>query len=403
MISFYLILFLYFIGLGANLSSLSPYLIANFGKNAEWVFISIQAMVPVGTLFAGWISDKTKQIRIFLYFGMALTFPAQYMLFSYADNWEITLVCAGTLRFLLSANYQWIVIGALEKMGESNFSKIRSSGTLGFLVIQLALFFLTIPEWHILESPEIAGKFGSIFYILPLLFLHSIPRERDSEQEFRFRDAYQFIFNKNILIFFVLSFFFYSAYQVTDNYQGRYFQLSYGLGSVYLSWVFAVLLEIPFLLSVTRIVHRFHFFSLFYLSIIAGFIRFLFLSFSVKGIPIEILLFFQLPHAIFFAGYYMGTIHFFRKTVPSHIYGSVYGLYSIFAMSLGGMTGNLISGTLLYSNFGHWILEKINITIDNSEKVQFLPVFLFVSVVLLFILPFFIYLNLRYNSQKKEI
>jgi MFS family permease len=99
----------------------------------------------------------------------------------------------------------------------------------------------------------------------------------------------------------------------------------------------------------------------------------------------------------------MGTIHFFRKTVPSHIYGSVYGLYSIFAMSLGGMTGNLISGTLLYSNFGHWILEKINITIDNSEKIQFLPVFLFVSVVLLFILPFFIYLNIRYSSKKKEI
>ncbi len=398
MLSFYLILFLYFAGLGANLSSLSPYLITHFGKNAEWVFISIQLMVPVGTLFAGWISDKSKKIRIFLYSGMLLTFPAQYFLFSFSESWELTLVCAGTLRFLLSANYQWMVIGALEKMGESNFSKIRSSGTLGFLIIQIALFLLTYPEWQILDSPETAGKFGSFFYLAPLFFLHSIPAERISEQEYKFKDAYEFILNKNIILFFLLSFFFYSAYQVTDNYQGRYFQLSYSLGSVYLSWVFAVLLEIPFLLSVTRIVHKFQFFSLFYISILAGFIRFLFLSISVKGVSIEAILFFQLPHAIFFAGYYMGTIHFLRKMVPTHIYGSVYGLFSIFSMSLGGMAGNLISGALLYSNIGKKILEYMNISTNNSETIKFLPVFLFVSTVLILILPFFILLNKRYTE-----
>lgn len=396
MVSFYLILFLYFAGLGANLSSLSPYLISHFGKNAEWVFISIQLMVPVGTLFAGWISDKSKKIRIFLYFGMLFTFPAQYFLFSFSESWELTLVCAGTLRFLLSANYQWIVIGALEKMGESNFSKVRSSGTLGFLIIQIALFVLTHPDWKIFNSPEIAGKFGSFFYLAPLFFLHSIPAERISKQEYKFKDACEFILNKNIILFFLLSFFFYSAYQVTDNYQGRYFQLSYGLGSVYLSWVFAVLLEIPFLLSVTRIVHKFHFFSLFYISIFAGFLRFLFLSFSVKGVSIESILFFQLPHAIFFAGYYMGTIHFLRKMVPTHIYGSIYGLFSIFSMSLGGMAGNLISGTLLYSNIGKNILDYMNISINNTETIKFLPVFLFVSIVLILILPFFILLNKRY-------
>jgi MFS family permease len=399
MISFYVILFLYFAGLGANLSSLSPYLITHFGKNAEWVFISIQLMVPVGTLFAGWISDKSKKIRVFLYFGMFFTFPAQYFLFSFSESWELTLICAGTLRFLLSANYQWMVIGALEKMGESNFSKIRSSGTLGFLIIQIALFLLTHPEWQIFDSPEIAGKFGSFFYLAPLFFLHSIPAERISEQEYKFKDAYDFILNKNIILFFLLSFFFYSAYQVTDNYLGRYFQLSYGLGSVYLSWVFAVLLEIPFLLSVTRIVHKFHFFSLFYISILAGFVRFLFLSFSVSGVSIEAILFFQLPHAIFFAGYYMGTIHFLRKMVPTHIYGSVYGLYSIFSMSLGGMAGNLISGALLYSELGNKIYKILELYNRRADLINFLPVFIFVSIVLLGILPFFIVLNQRLKKD----
>jgi len=68
--AYFIILFFYFAGLGSNLSSLSPYLISNFGKDAEWVFLSIQIMVPAGTLFAGWISDKTKKIRIFLKYSI---------------------------------------------------------------------------------------------------------------------------------------------------------------------------------------------------------------------------------------------------------------------------------------------------------------------------------------------
>jgi hypothetical protein len=197
-------------------------------------------------------------------------------------------------------------------MGEHNFSKIRSSGTLGFLLVQFLLFILTYPTLNLLKSPLLTGKLGSIFYIIPIFFLHNLPRERISEQEFKFKDALVHISSKIQIIFFALSFFFYASYQIIDNYNGRYFQLSFGLETVYLSWVFAVLLEIPFLLSVTRIIHKFEFFSLFYLSLIAGIIRFLFLSYSVTGTSLLLLLLFQLPHAILFAGYYMGSIHFFR-------------------------------------------------------------------------------------------
>jgi len=402
MISFYFILFFYFAGLGANLSSLSPYLLENFEENAEWIFISIQLMVPVGTLFAGWLSDKTKKIRLFLYYSLVLTIPAQYFLFSFSDDWKITMLFAGILRFLLSANYQWVVIAALEKMGEHNFSKIRSSGTLGFLLVQFLLFILTYPTLNLLKSPLLTGKLGSIFYIIPLFFLHNLPRERISEQEFKFKDALVHISSKIQIIFFALSFFFYASYQIIDNYNGRYFQLSFGLETVYLSWVFAVLLEIPFLLSVTRIIHKFEFFSLFYLSLIAGIIRFLFLSYSVTGTSLLLLLLFQLPHAILFAGYYMGSIHFFRKTVPVHIYGSVYGLYSIFAMSLGGMCGNLISGSLLHSDMGVKLSLFLKMSNVNEKAISFLPLFLMALLIYAIILPFFIVLSKLYKLSQKN-
>ena len=402
MISFYFILFFYFAGLGANLSSLSPYLLENFAENAEWIFISIQLMVPVGTLFAGWLSDKTKKIRLFLYYSLGLTIPAQYFLFSFSDDWKITMLFAGILRFLLSANYQWVVIAALEKTGEHNFSKIRSSGTLGFLIVQLLLFILTYPTLNLLKSPLLTGKLGSIFYIIPLFFLHNLPKERISKQEFKFKDALVHISSKIQIIFFMLSFFFYASYQIVDNYNGRYFQLSFGLETVYLSWVFAVLLEVPFLLSITRIIHKFEFFSLFYLSLIAGIVRFLFLSYSVSGTSLLLLLLFQLPHAILFIGFYMGSIHFFRKTVPVHIYGSVYGLYSIFSMSLGGMCGNLISGNLLHSDLGFNLSVFFNMSNVNEKAVSFLPIFLMALFIYTIILPFFMILSRLYKIDQKN-
>ncbi len=402
MISFYFILFFYFAGLGANLSSLSPYLLENFGENAEWIFISIQLMVPVGTLFAGWLSDKTKKIRLFLYYSLGLTIPAQYFLFSFSDDWKITMLFAGILRFLLSANYQWVVIAALEKTGEHNFSKIRSSGTLGFLIVQLLLFILTYPTLNLLKSPLLTGKLGSIFYIIPLFFLHNLPKERISKQEFKFKDALVHISSKIQIIFFMLSFFFYASYQIVDNYNGRYFQLSFGLETVYLSWVFAVLLEVPFLLSITRIIHKFEFFSLFYLSLIAGIVRFLFLSYSVSGTSLLLLLLFQLPHAILFIGFYMGSIHFFRRTVPVHSYGSVYGLYSIFSMSLGGMCGNLLSGNLLHSDLGFNLSLFFSMSNVNEKAVSFLPIFLMALFIYTIILPFFMILSRLYKIDQKN-
>ncbi|MCB1142443.1 MAG: MFS transporter [Leptospiraceae bacterium] len=402
MLFFYLILFFFFLGLGANLSSISPYLISNFNEDSEWLFIINQVSVPVGTLFAGWISDKTKLIRPFLIIGLLLNFPAQYLFYSFPENSLYTGICIAILRLLLSANYQWIVIGAIESLGENSFSKIRSYGTIGFLFAQLILFLASTETLSLLKSSSESGKFGSLFYLIPLLFIGHVPRVRNSTRIFLFKDALKLLKQKHMLVFFFLSFLFYSAYQSTDNYQGRYFQLLFGLQSVYMMWFIGVIFEVPFLLGVPQIVHKLGIFSLVYLSIFSGILKFFYLSISPFRFDMFEAYFFQMFHSILFAGYYMAGIYWFRKTSEPHLYGSIYGLYSIFAISLGGVTGNLICGNLLHSDLGNKVFSEFSGKI-SPVILSFIPIYIYSGMIYLILLPlFYMFFKLLPGKIKKS-
>jgi predicted MFS family arabinose efflux permease len=399
---YFVILFFFFVGLGANLASLSPYVLSHFDEKAEWIFLCVQICMPIGTFFAGWISDKTKRIRIFAIFGILLLTPTQYFLFYYKDSWITTAMIAGFQRFLLSSNFQWISIGAMEAKGDHKYSKIRSFGTLGFLFVQLFLYTFTIMDLGFqFETPAQTGSFGAYAYLLCLIPAFFLPAKRVSKTEFQFKEAWELVQRKHIRYFFLIAFFYYSAYQITDNYLGRFFQMKLGLESVFFVWLVAVSLEIPFLLLVSKISLRYGINSLFYFSLVAGVIRFGFLAFGFWGISDSFLLFFQFPHAILFAGFYMGTILWLRKESPPHIYGSVYGLYSIFSQSMGGIFGNLICGQLLHANWGTYIQTNWAKGIDSS-LLNFFPIFLYGGILFSSLLFFILPLSSMQNSYHLE-
>jgi len=392
------ILFFYFIGLGSNLSSLSPYILTYFPNEAEIIFLSIQFTMPLGSFFGGWISDYTKQLRWLLFLGLVLVIPCQFFLFSFPEDWRLTCLFGGLHRFLLSSNYQWLVIGVIEQKGEASFSKIRASGTLGFLFVQLLLFILTHPFISLLENSSQTGKLGAFAYLAIFPFLHFFPLQRHSSEKYEWSQAVALIKQKKFIIFFGLSFVFYSAYQVTDNYMGRYLQISYGLDSVFLGWMLAVILEAPFLVFVPKLNHKFGYSFLFLLSLAAGSLRFLLFFLSPLGLPKHLVLLFQIPHAILFAGYYMGGIYWFRKHSPSHVYGSIYGIFSIFSISFGGMLGNIFCSLLLKDKLGSSILGEL---CSNYKSLQGDFALIFLICAIIFFILFIIFFNLHWQEYKK--
>ncbi len=390
---FLIVLFFYFLGLGANLASLSPYVLSNFQGKGEFIFLAIQISMPLGSFFGGWISDYTKQIRYLLLAGIFLLIPTQYTMFSFVHDWRVTLAIAGLQRFLLSCNYQWMVIAVIETKGEASFSKYRAYGTIGFLLAQILLYFFSSPLFKIFTDPSQTGKIGSLAYLVCLPFTLYFPLRRRSEEKFQFKEAIGLLRNKKFFLFFFLAFFFYVGYQATDNYVGNFFSEQYGLDSVFLNWCFSVILEIPFLFLVPRLIHKFkNDYFLFLIAIFSGFIRFLFLGLSFNGFSKWTLVFLQMPHSILFAGFYMGSVYWFRKNAPHYLFGSMYGLYSIVSISLGGIVGNLVSGKILHNH----ILSRIVFFIFSKEISNLTEFhYLFFGISFLFFILFFVFYKFK--------
>ncbi len=389
-----LLLFLHFFGLGSQLSSVSPYALANFGERGSLILVASQLAMPAGAFFAGWLSDRYQRLRVFTLIGLALAAPFQWLSFSTPESWTATLVSTACLRFLLSANFQWMSIAILESIGEASYSRVRSAGTVGFLTVQLVLFLLSSPGVAASFSSDSAdtGRLGVFAYILCLWPALALPARRLSHEVYRFGDALRVMLQPRLATFLALGFAYHFVYQITDNYAGRYFEIAYGLNSVFLMWFVGVALEVPFLIFAPQLVERFGKRSLFFVSAAAGVTRFIALSASALGQEGAWILALQSVHSALFAGFYMAMIYYMRASVPPHLYGSASGIFSVLAQCLGGVLGNLACAALLHSSLGVQLYQRLSgveVPAELAARAAFLPIFLGAALIFAALLPAF--------------
>lgn len=380
-----LLYFIYFLGHGAYFSTLSPYIISAYGENSTVIFFASQLGFPLGYFASGYISDKIGIIRPLLIITILIQTPLQFLIYSDLDLPYVMIAATGT-RFFFAFNFQLITIAALEGGGMVKFGEFRAYGTVGFFLIHALLFFGENAGFgHInigSDSAVFAGKTGCIFLFLSIIPASFIQKKRISGEKYYFMDAIKILKKPDIILFFILSFFFYFSYQVVDYYLGAYLKNAGGMRMVYAAWALAVILEIPFMPLSSRIFHFKKHNILFLISTITGTIRFAILSMDASGIPTISILFTQLLHGIHFTGYYMGSIFRIKNLFPGHLYGTGYGLYIIITASAGGMIGNLIMGKLFHPTR---ISEKIIST--GTASHNFTEIFA-ISMLIHFVLFF---------------
>ncbi len=346
-----LIHLLFFIGMGSYFSTLSPFILENYGSSSWVIFVSGQLSFPVGFFLIGYLSDRFHRLRLFLVSSLLLLAPLQFLLFHTPDNLVLAALYNGLIRFLFAFVFQLKAISAMEALGTLNFGRIRAWGTVGFLLVQL--FFL-LGEWGFLSfqndslsiNARAAGQVGALLYLASAVASLRIQKRRKSSEHYFFQDAWQILRQGEVLLFLLISFFFFFSYQLVDYYLGRLLERQGGMEWVYGGWSVAVLLEIPFMTLAARFQKRDS--LLFLISTMAGVIRFAWISAWMAGLEVPSLLYSQILHGIHFTGYYMGAIYWMRQIFPDHLYGTGFGAYTLFSVSLGGVTGNFLYGKLLF-------------------------------------------------------
>ncbi|MCB1325281.1 MAG: MFS transporter [Spirochaetales bacterium] len=381
------LLFVYFLGLGSYVASLSAFGLAAFGPDARWVFLAGQVAYPLGYVLGGYLSDRTRRIRPLLVIGLLVLIPAQYTLFDSGQDLGAAIVASAVSRLCLAGNLQLIGTALLESAGSDPFARMRSAGTIGFGVVQALLLFLadfspvSVGTWDFGN----AGKAGALAYAVCLLLLAHIPIQRHSREHFEFAAALRLWISDSRWRLLALAFVFYFGFQLVENYLGAYLNQRGGRSQVYGAWLLAVALEVPFLFWTARLARKFGVHILFRIAAAMGVIRFTTVALDTLYPGTMPVLTSQVLHGMHFMGFYIGAIYWIRSSFPDHLYGSAFGTFQIAGNALGGISGNLIYG---------WLLSRAPVLLDihgdaGPEPLAFFPVFASAALLQALILPLF--------------
>jgi hypothetical protein len=341
---YFALFFVYFLGHGAYFSAMSPHVMGRFPASADHINMVAQLASPIGTLLAGYVSDRTRLLRLPLMLSLVGFGISQIAFFQDLPETGI-YVSTVLLRIFLSASGQLIIISCLEGAGSGRFARARTAGTVGFLVIQLSLYGVQ-SFWTETADPALLARWAAGFHFLTALLAMAVPAQRKSHEEYHFRAAAEKLTEPRVLLFFAGSFVFYGCYQFVDYYLGRFLQLRGGMGQVYLGWGFSVLFEIALMPFTALIFQKLSGRFLFLVSLAAGLGRFiwLYLAVDTNGPPAYLS---QILHGLHFTGFYAAAIYLLQRIFPPHLYGTGHALYSVLAASAGGITGNLLTGLAL--------------------------------------------------------
>ncbi len=362
--------FFFFLGQGSYFTGLSPFVLSNFGERSRYIFIAGQIAFPFGYFLSGYLSDRTRRLRLLLQIGLLLQAPCVYLFFSSGQSFLAGLGFGALTRFFTAFNLQLATIAALEARGEQAFGGIRVWGTVAFMLLHFVLFGLESWWPHFAIDAGAAGRLGAFIIALTLASTFSILRRRQSRETYYFRDALRVLTHSRIAAFYLLSFCFYFHYQVVDLYLGQYFKEIGGMRMVFLAWGLIGLVEIPFLPYTARCARRFGIRSLIFLSLGTGALRFALLTLAISGVEPIPIVYTQFLHGIHFAGFYMAGLFWLRGSYPEHLFGTGVGLFMLLSASAGAAAGNTFYGWLLFTDRVAPLLPDV-----SSPQAQYLPVF----------------------------
>jgi len=313
------------------------------------IFSIRQLMIALAPPVWGMLSDKVQRPRTLLAIGLAgslvtlllfdrvvLYWQAAVVMFVFASFNAPLFPLADSITLAYTHDYR------------GDFGRIRSLGSLGFIAVNLALFFLI----------RHTGRIGPVFYA--------------GSAGLVIKRAIKLFTGRNMLVFTICAIAgnasMMAYYAFFPNYLDRL-----GFQREWLGLISAIgaLSEIPFIFFAAVLVGKLGIKPVFSAGLFGIALRLFLLSLAPAP---GIILLSQTLHSLTFGALMIGGIIYVNQRAPEDLRASAQSVYIALSLGAGGLLGGQISGAL-YDALGVFNMMLANAAISAAALLLFLAVF----------------------------
>lgn len=314
----------------------------------------LMAVQPVMRMIApnlwGWLADQSGQRLLIVQVAAGLSLLFYLGVFLTTSFWGMLLVLA-LMSFFWSASMPLVEATTLTWLGgkASHYGRIRSWGSLGFIVTVLGLgyaFDYIAIAWLLWAG--LVCELGILLFsrMIPATEAHPHPNDHQPIRHIVFQPVVLALFGACFLMAMAHGpyYTFYSIHLVEHG---------YSKGLVGALWALGVICEIGVFFLMPRLMRHFSFFRLLQISLFAAVVRFLMIAWLVD--VLAWLLLAQVLHALTFGAFHASSVGLVHEYFRGRHQARGQALFGSLTYGAGGMLGSLTSGPV----WEHWGPEML--------------------------------------------
>lgn len=306
------------------------------------VLMSVQPVMRVlAPALWGWLAEHTGSRLRVIQAAAAVSALCYLGVFFTTQFWGMLLVLA-TMSFFWSASMPLVEATTLTYLGKNtaHYGRIRSWGSVGFIVAVLALGYLfdhVAIRWLLWAG--LAVMLGI------MAFAHLLPATRAEPHHADHTPLARILFRPEVLAMFGACFLMAVAHGPYYTFFSLFLvEHGYTKSAVGLLWALGVVCEIGIFFLMPWITRHVSLPKILALALVAAVLRFLLIGWGVGVLPLILIA--QALHAITFGAFHAAAVALVHHLFPGRHQSRGQALYGSFTYGAGGMIGNLLSGPL---------------------------------------------------------
>ncbi len=289
----------------------------------------------------GWIADHHGQrMRIVRFASFAATLVFTAIFFNQSYLWVAATLLL--FSFFWNASLPQFEVTTLQHLGEHShhYSKVRVWGSIGFIVIVMALGWLL--EFFDPSIVPIALFLSTVGIWLVSL---SVPESASRHMSLTQVSLKTLLKRPAVIAFLLMCFLMQASHGPYYTFYTIYLEENgYGRGLIGQLWALGVFAEVIIFLFMHRWLPKFGLRYVLLVSLVLSACRWLLIALFPQNLPV--LTFAQLLHAASYGTYHAAAIAWVHRHFTGNTQGRGQALYSSVSFGAGGALGSLISGYL---------------------------------------------------------